>query len=167
RRHERITKGAGPYVANRTLRGFRAIYNTALREHDLPTPNPTIAVHWNRERRRQEPVAWDDLPSWHERVLALSPTRRDYNLLVLFTGLRATDAATIRWTDVDLDAATLPRPRPKGGEARAFTTPLSRQCVAILGRRRAENAVEFGAHGDDHGWVFPCLVRREGRLLVT
>ena len=38
------------------MRYVRAIYNTALKEHDLPA-NPTVAVHWNKEERRQEPIS--------------------------------------------------------------------------------------------------------------
>ena len=34
------------------MRYVRAVYNTALKEHDLPV-NPTVAVHWNKEERRQ------------------------------------------------------------------------------------------------------------------
>jgi integrase len=167
RRHERITNKSGPYVANRVMRAFRAIYNTCLREHDLPTPNPCIAVNFNKERRRQEPVAWEDLPAWNEKVLALSPVRRDYQLFVLYTGLRATDAATIRWEHVDFDAGTLHRPRPKGGEDRAFTIPLARQCIELLRRRERENEVIFAPRGGDAGWVFPSVVRRGRRVEVV
>ncbi len=58
------------------------------------------------------------------------------------------DAATIRWDHIDFDARTLLRPNPKGGADRAFTIPLSRACLEILVRRRADNL-------DDHGWAFP------------
>jgi hypothetical protein len=35
-RHDRITRDAGPYAANRVMRHLRAVYNTCLKEHDLP-----------------------------------------------------------------------------------------------------------------------------------
>ena len=54
-RHELLTKRSGPYVANRCMRHLRAVWNTAEREHDLPRC-PVVAVHWNKERRRQEPI---------------------------------------------------------------------------------------------------------------
>ena len=82
------------------MRHVRAIYNTALKEHDLPV-NPTVAVHWNKERRRQEPIPWAKLPDWHAAVLAIeSDVRRDYQLFTLLTGLRKMDAATVRWDHV-------------------------------------------------------------------
>jgi integrase len=145
--HERLTKDSGPYLANRLMRYVRAVYNTALKEHDLPV-NPTVAVHWNKEERRQEPIPWADLPAWRSAIDELSDVRRDYQLVVLLTGLRRMDAATIRWEHVDFKARTLHRPTPKGGRDRAFTIPLSRACIEILERRRAKNR-------DDHGWAFP------------
>ena len=145
--HERLTTDSGPYLANRVMRYVRAVYNTALKEHDLPV-NPTIAVHWNKEERRQEPIPWADLPAWRSAIDELTVVRRDYQLVLLFTGLRRMDAATIRWEHVNFEARTLNRPNPKGGRVRAFTIPMSRACIEILERRRAENR-------DDNGWAFP------------
>ncbi len=146
-RHEQITSSAGPYVANRVMRHLRAIWNTALKENDLPA-NPTIAVHWNKEERRQEPIPWPKLPAWRAAIDGLSEVRRDYNLVVLLTGIRRMDAATIRREHVDLKARTLHRPNPKGGKERAFTIPISRECAKIFERRFRDNV-------KDEGWVFP------------
>jgi integrase len=149
--HEQITSAAdergGPYIANRVMRHLRAIWNTALKENDLPA-NPTIAVHWNKEERRQEPIPWGKLPAWRKALDGISEIRRDYNLVVLLTGIRRMDAATIRREHVDLKARTLHRPHPKGGKERAFTIPISRECARILERRLRENIA-------DEGWLFP------------
>lgn len=163
--HEQMSKQHGPYLANRVIRHIRAAWNTALKEHDLPA-NPTIAVHWNKERRRQEPIAWPDLPGWLKTVNSLEPIgvngkrigtrpgiRGDYQLFLILTGLRRMDAATVRWEHIDLDEGKLHRPNPKGGKERAFTIPLSSECVRILERRQSDNRVVF-ADGDG-GWVFP------------
>ena len=77
-----------------------------------------------------------------------NPVRRDLQLLLLFTGLRSLDARSIRREHVDLAAGTLHRPKPKGGEDRAFTIPVSRSVLEVLRRRFREN-------GEDAGWVFP------------
>ncbi len=163
--HEQLSKRHGPYLANRVLRHIRAAWNTALKEHDLPA-NPTIAVHWNKERRRQEPIPWTSLPAWLETVNSIEPIvvngkrigtrpgiRGDYQMFLLLTGLRRMDAATVRWEHVDLEEGKLHRPNPKGGKERAFTIPLSSECVRILERRRNENRASF-LQGDG-GWVFP------------
>src|SRR5438093_262188 len=62
--------------------------------------NPTIAVVWNKEggtdeyvERRREPVPWSKLHTWKALVDGIkNPVRRDYNLVVLLTGLRRNDA---------------------------------------------------------------------------
>ena len=168
RRHERISEKNGKTTANRALANLRTIYRNARREHPtLPVEAPTAAVNWNKTRRRRDRIAWEDLPGWYAKVQTLAPVRRDYQLFVLLTGLRATDAKTARWEDVDLEAATIHRPKPKGGMDRAFTIPLSRRTVEVLRARREENAVEFGPLGGDEGWVFPAVVRRDGRKVVT
>jgi integrase len=187
--HEELTKNHGPYLANRVMRHLRAAWNTALREHELPA-SPTIAVHWNKEHRRQEPIAWEKLPAWRGTVLTLEKRgadervpgiRGDYNMVILLTGLRRMDAATIRWdhlnlTDepqdarvwnatrdrwdtVELPPYTLLRPNPKGGRDRAFSIPLSSECVRILEERQRENRDAFTK--GDGGWVFPSHAIKE------
>ena len=88
-----------------------------------------------------------------------SGVRGDYQLLTLLTGLRKMDAATIRWDHIDLEEGTLRRPNPKGGEDRAFTIPLSSECVRLLERRRRENRGLF--LDGDGGWVFPTYAVKE------
>jgi integrase len=158
-RHQQITEANGPYIANRVMRHLRAIWNTTDKERELPKA-PTIGVHWNRERRRQEPIPWDELPAWRTVVESLNnEVRRDFNLFLLFTGLRRMDGATVRWEHLDLEAGTLHRPNPKGGADRAFTIPISAATVEILRRRRAENPALFPE--GDAGWAFPTRATRD------
>lgn len=153
------------YLANRVMRHLRAAWNTLAKEHELPVC-PTVAVHWNKEHRRQEPIPWSDLPAWFEKVSVLEPilkdgrrigerpgVRGDYHMLTLLTGLRKMDAATVRWEHLDLEEGTLLRPNPKGGAERAFTIPISSECVKLFERRQRQNK-ELFPEGDG-GWVFP------------
>lgn len=170
-RHEDLTERSGPAVANRVLQQLRALYNTASRRDErLPVTNPTIAVTFNRIRRRRQPIPWSELPAWRARVEALSnPVRRDLQLFLLFTGLRSLDARTVRWEHVDLEAGTLHRPCPKGGVDRAFTIPLARAMLALLARRCDDNRSLPGllpsepGLPSDGGWTFPAL-DRAGRV---
>ena len=164
-RHEELTEESGEYLANRVMRHLRAAWNTLAKEQDLPVC-PTIAVHWNKEHRRQEPIPWAELPAWFEKISDLEPIikdgkrvgarpgiRGDYHLLTLLTGLRKMDAATIRWEHLDLEQGTLRRPNPKGGAERAFTIPISKECVRLFERRHRQNREAFPE--GDGGWVFP------------
>lgn len=155
-RHEKVTTENGPAVANRVLRQFRACWNTAAihLEVDDQHANPVgKKFPWNEERSRH-PISWRDLPVWAARVNAIAnPVRRDLQWFILLTGLRSEDARTVRWEDVDFDAGTLHRPRPKGGEKRAFTLSLSAAALDILRRRAEGNEAALGA--GDGGWAFP------------
>jgi integrase len=101
-RHEDLTLSSGPYVANRVLAQFRAVWNTAARRHEhLSATPPTIAVTFNRVERRREPIPWNQLAAWRAKVEALrNPVRRDLQHFLLFTGLRSLDARTVRWEHV-------------------------------------------------------------------
>ena len=113
-RHEELTERCGPYLANRVLQQFRAVYNTAARRfEELPATNPVVAVTFNRVRRRRDPIPWDRLAAWRRRVDGLAnPVRRDLQLFLLFTGLRSLDARTVRWEHLDCARGTLHRPKP-------------------------------------------------------
>lgn len=152
-RHTRIGKNHGKVTANRTMRAFRAMYNTARKKYEYLPECPTIAIDWYKQERKQEPIPDDKLAWWYSTVMGIENTvRRDWQLFVIFTGLRKTDACTIRWDDANAEKASLHRPRPKGGKDRAFTIPLPDVCVEILRRRKEENAKVFG---EDCPWVFP------------
>lgn len=152
-RHARLTEKSGPYAANRVLQAFRACWNTAARALDDLPACPTRAVTFNKVRRRREPIPWDKLPAWRRAVEGIdNPIRRDLQLFTLLTGLRSSDAKTVRWEHVDFDKGTLHRPKPKGGEDRAFTVPVSAEVLAILKRRRDENVQMYAR---DNGWAFP------------
>jgi integrase len=123
-----------------------------------------LGDRWNKEVRKRAPVTWERLADWSLWVdgeLRLrNPVRADLFLFFLFTGLRSTDAATMRWDDIKFDKRTLHRPIPKGGEDRAFDIPLSDFLIELLQRRKQENLIAYGKRCP---WVFPAL-DRHGRV---
>ncbi len=154
-RHTQLGEVRGEGAANQAMKCLRAIYTTMMKENEHIHSSPTMAVHWYKERRRQEPVADGMLADWYQKVMSIhNPVRRDYQLFTLFTGLRRNDACTVKWADVDLDRGSLHRPKPKGGEDRAFTVPLPDICLDILRRRKRDNVAFFGK---DCPWAFPAF----------
>lgn len=156
--HAKLTTDRGPATANRVVKTLRAVYRSAARVYEsLPTV-PTIAVKFHKMKRRRSPIAWAELPSWWATVESLkNPVRRDVQRLLLLTGLRSTDGKTIRWEHIDFEAGTLHRPKPKGGEDRAFTIPLCSYVLDMLKRRKEENEQRFPGSP----WVFPVHRRRQ------
>ena len=115
--HAQIGKTFGPAAANNAMRVLRAAFNYIARDADLQ-PDPV--------RLREY---WFDLPRREGRVRATicqvlcggaglpNPVARDYILLMLLTGLRRREAASLRWDDVDFASGVirLPAARTKPG----------------------------------------------------
>jgi integrase len=101
RRHHDI----GGSAANSTMRTMRALWNFALdRTPDLPAnPIRRLRKQWFPAPRRTRMVPFADLPKFYQAVSALpNAVARDYLLLLLFTGLRRREAASLTWADIDL-----------------------------------------------------------------
>ena len=133
-RHDKITEEKGAYIANGAMRSLRAVYNRARKTHrDLPAENPTLAVDWNQEARRDTGMGPNDLPAWLEELRVLdNPLRREFHLLTLLSGSRPTALMRIRIEHIDFGARLLHIPKPKGGDERAFDIPLSRAMIRCI-----------------------------------
>jgi integrase len=153
-RHDTITEANGAYIANGAMRSLRAVYNHARKANrDLPADNPTLAVDWNQESRRDTGMGPGDLPGWLEELRALeSPIRRELHLLTLLSGSRPTALMRIRIEHVDFLGRILHIPRPKGGEDRAFDIPLSRAMIRCIIRVIRAGRMLFP---DQTEWLFP------------
>lgn len=88
------------------------------------------------------------LPDWFAAVFALRhPTVRDYLLLMLFTGLRRNEAATLKWTDIDFASRVLTVRAEIAKNGHELRLPLSNYLESLLLHR-------FAAKGDSL-YVFP------------
>ncbi|RFB06137.1 integrase family protein [Parvularcula marina] len=138
-------------TANRVFRIFRAVWNTARPIDDLPEC-PTRALRWYYVPGKTSRI--EDLADWHKMVDGVrNLVVRDWLLFTLGSGLRVSDALSVKLSEVDWEEAVLTRPRPKGGERRAFRIPMSTQLMEILERRRQWGGV----------WAFPSS-RNDGHL---
>lgn len=140
----------GATTANHVARLFRAVYNHALKTTDGLPPNPEIAVDYFPEKKSRKRLEWEDLPDWLGKVRVLdNPTRRCFWRFLLYTGLRRSDACSVRWDDIEGD--WLHRPCPKGGEDFAFDLPLSQKLHEIIRESRRVRDVMF----PNSPYVFP------------
>ena len=142
--HARIGKTFGAAAANNAMRVLRAAYNHIARDADLP-PNPVrLREHWFDLPRREGRVKGDDLAKFHAAVLGLpNPVARDFLLLMLFTGLRRREAASLRWDDVDFASGVIRLPAARTKSGRKFDLPLTSLTRDLLVARRAIGNMEF------------------------
>lgn len=135
--------------ASRTLRVFRAVYNFAMIVHEELPPNPTGRLSklrmWHRDQRRRTYIKSGDLPAWYAAVMMLAnDSARDYLRLILFTGMRRSEAMRLRWEDVDFEGRILTIPTTKNGDP--LVLPLSSFLHEMLKARRQRFP--------DDEWVF-------------
>lgn len=136
-RHRQLAKS--PSTANHTLRYFRSVWNHARRVHDLPE-SPTNAIEWYEERPNGRVI--EDLVEWKKRIDGLyNPIHGVFFELMLYTGLRKTEALTLEWKNVHEDRIHLPVTK----NGRSFDLPIVQRHHEILAP----------VEGLSRKWVFP------------
>lgn len=155
----------GPAQANQAFVILRALLNFARARHRLPDGAPALPDNpvqvlsdtklWNRQQARTGRVPLDRLGAVLDRLQEYRGRARthivwtsvDYLVFLLTTGARATEAGSLRWSQVDLesDVPTWHLPDPKN--RRAVTFPLGSVAADLLVRRKLLANGEF---------VFPC-----------
>ena len=142
----------GHSAANGTMRVLRLIWNYAKElNQDLPD-NPVTRLSrvkaWFPENRRDSIVRDSDLPVFYEAVTNLKNTvQRDYILLMLFTGLRRSEAAALTWDEADLEERVIRLPRARTKDGRRLDLPMSDFVYELLLAQRDLRSNER--------WVFP------------
>lgn len=150
--HEKLGKESGEAYANLAMRLLRALFNFAAGQYEdaqgrsLVIENPVKRLSqtraWYRVERRQTFIKAHELALWYAGVQQLeNETLRDYLLLIILTGLRRQEAATLRWDQVDLKAKTLTVLDTKNHES--HTLPLSNYLYELLSSRSQKRSNEY------------------------
>ena len=113
-------------------------------------PNPVKRLSatkaWYPENRRTGHIKPGELKTWLAAIGQVpNDAQRDYAYLVLFTGLRRNEAATIEWRNVDLENKTLHIPITKN--KRTLDIPLSDFLYSLLAARKERSG--------NNPYVFP------------
>jgi integrase len=109
-----------------------------------PVRRLSLNRRWYPERRRQTIIPDHKLRDWYDAVMSLrQQTVRDYLLLVLFTGLRRNEAATLRWDDIDFESKVLTVEAERTKNGKEHRLPLSDFLEELLKRRHSEQTSEF------------------------
>lgn len=172
--HDNLSETNGPYMANVCMRTFRAIYNHARKAaRGLPAENPAYAIDWNPEHRRETGLGAADLTGWFDQLRNLdNPLRRELHLFLLLSGSRPSAIKCAKIEHLNFRERLLFVPEPKGGAAKAFHIPLSRQMMRCLVRAIAIGRMMYP--GQSNGWLFPAdsavghaTSHRERRALLS
>jgi integrase len=171
-RHRALTREHGPYYADGAMRFLRSLVNFASAAYEAPDGTPLLPENpvsrlsrtraWNGAKRRTTLIRAVQLKAWFEAVGVLQGAQEppsaplhnqgalvaDFLVLLLLTGLRRSEAAQLRWADVDLDGKTLTVHDTKNRDD--HTLPLSDYLHELLERRRkvTEGVFVFPGTGD-------------------
>ncbi len=70
---------------------------------ESPTDILRDARLWSKPKRKNRIISSDDLMPWYRAVLRLDNSRaKTYLLMLLYTGLRSSEALNLKWKDIDL-----------------------------------------------------------------
>ena len=146
----------GHAAANGAMRLVRLLHNFAKGRVPNLSENPVRQLSrdraWFPEQRRTSVVMASELPSFYEALHGLkNPVARDYLLVVLLTGLRRNEAASLLWSDIDLIEKMIRLPADRTKSNRKLDIPMSDWLADIFTARRAA--------GTAGPWVFPAHSR--------
>lgn len=138
--------------ADNGMRILRAVFNHALQRYQDASGKPFLVANpvnvlshqraWYKVEKRQSLIKDHQLKPWYEATLQLNnQTTRDYLHLVLLTGLRRTEAATLTWDQIDFKEKTLTITATKN--SRVHRLPFSDALEVLLERRFEERSSPF------------------------
>lgn len=152
-RHKQLGAKA-PARANNIMRVLRAVFNHAMEQYEDAQGQSVIPFNpvdrlshnrsWYRVEKRTGVLKAHELKQWLAATEQINGTSRDYFQLLLFTGLRKMEGASLSWDDIDLKAKTLTIIDTKNREP--HNLPLSDYLYTMLQRRATQS---------DSPWVFP------------
>ncbi|HAT7071648.1 TPA: tyrosine-type recombinase/integrase [Legionella pneumophila] len=159
KRHTKHGQANSKALANNAMRVLRAIFNFAMYEYQDGNGHPIITINpvkylshtraWYRVDRKQTVIKPHQLADWYKAVIILVETDNyrnallwhDYFLLLLFTGMRKMEAASLRWEDIDLKSKTITLQDTKNHEI--HTLPMSDFVFELMERRSRNKTSEF------------------------
>jgi integrase len=119
---------SGQATANATMRVLGVVWNFAAQRNPTLPPNPVARLRrqWFKIERRTRIVRFEDLPAFYEAIMGLeNMVARDYLRVLLFSGLRRREAASLTWNDIDFTAGVLRIPATATKAGRALNLPLT------------------------------------------
>jgi integrase len=148
----RVRVAGGETIAGRVTAYLASVLSWAERE-GMVAASPAAGVRVIPVRRRDRYLSAEEVEALGEALVqaeaaGISPTFTRAIRLIALTGCRKSEALTLRWQDVDLDAGCLRLPDSKTGSKMIPLTTAARGFLASLPR-------EVDEHGEPAPWVFP------------
>jgi integrase len=145
--HGTLAKDSGPVQANRCKALLATMFSKAAKAVGYTGPNPCKEVPNYPERSRERYLLPGEMKAFFSALAGMDTYWQAYFLLLLFTGARRGNVASMRWEELDLENSVWHVPADKCKNKRPTSLALCEPAVAIL-KKRAENR-------NGSPWVFP------------
>lgn len=156
----------GEAQANTVMHMLGTLLNFAAANYEIDG-KPIILVNpvkrlsnnrqWYPHRRRQSIIPDHKLPAWYSAVMELRHQKvKDYLMLLLLTGLRRNEGATLRWEDIDFQSKVVTIRAELAKNGNEHRLPLSDYLHEMLHRRyleRGNSEYVFPGQGGKHHMV--------------
>jgi integrase len=146
----------GKHAGNHCLEQLRHMLTLAV-ENGWLDANPAMGIKRFPRKPRERFLTADELPRFFDAVGQLrSKVARDFILMLLFTGARRGNVASMEWRELDLDARTWTIPASKYKGKVDTTIVLPPAAVAIIESRKGLNEKwVFGGFGPSGHYSWP------------
>jgi len=137
---------SGETTANVTMATLRALWTFALEREPGIGPNPVSRLRrqWYPKRVRERIVPADKMAAFYSAVTAMAnPIQRDYLLMMLFSGLRRSEAASLTWSCINFRERTFCIPGTRTKSGRKLDLPMTDFVHDLLVARRAPGKEAF------------------------
>lgn len=141
----RINTINGPSAANGSMRLLRSLISFSQKMYDKPEKNPMKGITWYKENPRREALPPEDTAGFLQALVKIKGNNAaDLLNLILFTGMRKSEAMGLTWGNVDLVKGSLRIENTKNGNPLGI--PLSKYVINLLKERK-----EYS----NSKWIFP------------
>ncbi len=140
REDDTAIRRTGHATANGTMVAFGVLWNFAAERDPAMPPNPIRRLKraWFPKRQRVRRVRTEELPAFYAALRGLpSRTASDYLTLLLFTGLRKTEAGSLTWDNIDFAEKLIRLPAQVTKTGRKLDLPMTDFVHGLLVARRA------------------------------
>jgi len=158
-RFKEITNTSGEVAANRATALLKYVMKHSMETLKRPAANPADGIKWHKERARRESMPPESIAEFIQKLDSIKGgTGKDLYMLLLFTGLRKSNALKLKWSHIDFEKGIIRFTGPEMKNDEPFEAPLSSFVIDLLTTRR--QLIKSST------WVFPTN-SRSGRLTNT
>jgi integrase len=120
----------------------RAMFNKAIAWEYLEAMNPATHIERYPEKPRKRVLHENEFRRFHEALsLEVDEANRDCILILMYTGVRKSNALSMHWSEIDFERALWTIPETKNGES--HTIALTDESLKILQRRKLNRSSVF------------------------